>query len=125
MSSLRPVGTPINIDGVERHISFNLNVTDEIQEHYDMSMYDALDMLTNKRTASSTMKYILTVLFNDEAERTGNEELKVTEKEVGWMVTEDNVDEVMTKLISTYGISLPEVDEYESPKVESGTVTEE
>lgn len=125
MSSLRPVGTPINIDGVERHISFNLNVTDEIQEYYDMSMYDALDMLTNKRTASSTMKYILTVLFNDEAERTGNEELKVTEKEVGWMVTEDNVDEIMTKLISAYGITLPEVDEYESPKVESGTVTEE
>ncbi|MDU7031583.1 hypothetical protein [uncultured Robinsoniella sp.] len=125
MSDLRPKGTPISICGVERHICFNLNVTDEIQEHYDMSMYDVLDMLTNKRTASSTMKYILTVLFNDEAERTENEELKVTVKEVGWMVTEDNVDEIMTKLISTYGISLPKIDEYENPKVESGTVTEE
>lgn len=125
MSDLRPKGTQISICGVERHICFNLNVTDEIQEHYDMSMYDVFDMMTNKRTASSTLKFILTTLFNDEAERTRKEELKVTEKEVGWMVTEGDVDEIMTKIIREYGIFLPEIDEYENPKVESGTVTEE
>ncbi len=60
-------------------------------------------------------------LLNDEAERSGKEGQKqYTEKEVGWLITQDNATEVTLAVLKAYGLSLPEPDEYASPNGKSG-----
>lgn len=127
MSDLRPVGVPVEIDGVERHFLFTLNVIDEIQEHYGKKLSEVIDNLTNKETSTATMRYLVSVLLNDEAEResfNGKELKHYSEKEVGWMLSLDNISIFLTLVLSAYGISLPVPDEEEFPNWESGQTEE-
>lgn len=123
MSDLRPKGATITIDGTERNLLFTLNVIDEIQDHYDMAMTEVWDKLTDKREAEKTMRYLLCTLLNDEAERekrNGRELKNYTEKEVGWIISVDDVDEILSALLKAYGVSLPEPDEDGHPNQKSG-----
>ncbi len=123
MSDLRPRGTPVVIDGEERHLLFTLNAIDEIQDHFDAPMSDVWDKLTDKRESEKTIRYLICALLNDEAareQRNGKELKSYTEEEVGWAITVGNVNEIMMALLDTYGLSLPEPDEDDSPKAESG-----
>nr|DAV83583.1 MAG TPA: tail tube protein [Caudoviricetes sp.] len=123
MSDLRPKGVTITIDGTERNLLFTLNVIDEIQDHYDMAMTEVWDKLTDKREAEKTIRYLLCTLLNDEAERekrNGRELKNYTEKEVGWIISVDDVDEILSALLKAYGVSLPEPDEDEHPNQKSG-----
>lgn len=128
MSDLRPVGVPITLDGVERRFLFTLNVIDDIQEHFDKPLDEVVDLLLDKRYAGNTMRYLVMVLANDEVdrERHKNEQCtlkKVTEQEVGWMLTNDNIQDVTLAVLKAYGISLPEVDEDEIPNTKSGQLS--
>ena len=123
MSDLRPKGTPVVIDGEERHLLFTLNVIDEIQDHFDAPMSDVWDKLTDKRESEKTIRYLVCTLLNDEAareQRNGKELKSYTEEEVGWAITIGNVNEIMMALLDAYGLSLPEPDEDDAPKAESG-----
>nr|DAV48399.1 MAG TPA: tail tube protein [Caudoviricetes sp.] len=123
MSDLRPKGVTITIDGTERNLLFTLNVIDEIQDHYDMAMTEVWDKLTDKREAEKTIRYLLCTLLNDEAERekrNGRELKNYTEKEVGWIISVDDVDEILSALLKAYGVSLPEPDEDGHPNQKSG-----
>ncbi len=123
MSDLRPRGTPVAIDGEERHLLFTLNAIDEIQDHFDAPMSDVWDKLTDKRESEKTIRYLVCTLLNDEAareQRNGKELKSYTEEEVGWAITIGNVNEIMMALLDAYGLSLPEPDEDDSPKAESG-----
>lgn len=123
MSDLRPRGTPVVIDGEERHLLFTLNAIDEIQDHFDAPMSDVWDKLTDKRESEKTIRYLICTLLNDEAareQRNGKELKSYTEEEVGWAITVENVNEIMMALLDAYGLSLPEPDEDDSPKAESG-----
>ena len=123
MSDLRPRGTPVVIDGEERRLLFTLNAIDEIQDHFDAPMSDVWDKLTDKRESDKTIRYLICTLLNDEAareQRNGKELKSYTEEEVGWGITVENVNEIMMALLDAYGLSLPEPDEDDSPKAESG-----
>lgn len=125
MSDLKPTGEALVIDGVERHLLFTLNVDDDIQAHFDAPIEDVINMLTDKKTSSSALRYTLAALLNDEADRLDHagvkHELKrYTEQEIGWVVTRDNLAEVLIAVLKAYGLSLPEPDEFESPNGESG-----
>lgn len=123
MSDLRPKGVTITIDGTERNLLFTLNVIDEIQDHYDMAMTEVWDKLTDKREAEKTIRYLLCTLLNDEAERekrNGRELKNYTEKEVGWIISVDDVDEILSALLKAYGVSLPEPDEDGHPNQKGG-----
>lgn len=123
MSDLRPKGTPVVINGEERNLLFTLNVIDEIQDHYDAPMTEVWDRLTDKRESEKTIRYLVCTLLNDEAareQRNGKELKSYTEEEVGWAITVENVNEIMMALLDAYGLSLPEPDEDDSPKAESG-----
>ena len=123
MSDLRPRGTPVVIDGEERRLLFTLNAIDEIQDHFDAPMSDVWDKLTDKRESEKTIRYLICTLLNDEAareQRNGKELKSYTEEEVGWAITVENVNEIMMALLDAYGLSLPEPDEDDSPKAESG-----
>ena len=125
MSDLRPVGIPVEIEGVERHFLFTLNVIDEIQEHYGKDLAEVIDNLTDKETSIATMRYLVTTLLNDEAERESSKNLKgYSEKEIGWMLSLDNISEFLTLILSAYGVSLPKPDEDDYPNFQSGRTEE-
>lgn len=128
MSDLRPKGVPVMIDGVERHLLFTLNVIDNIQEHFDMTLEEVIDLLTDKRKSNQTLKTILMMLLEDEVERkeyTGGagELKKYSQKEIGWLVTVDNVTEILLAVLKAYGLSLPEPGD-DFPNLESGTMNQ-
>lgn len=121
MSKLKPEGETLVLDGVERHLLFTLNAVDEIQENYDCSLEEVIDRLTDKKESISTLRYLVMTLLNDEAERSPKENYKIyTEREAGWLITQENVLEVTMAVLKAYGLSLPEPDEYASPNTESG-----
>lgn len=128
MSDLRPRGVPVMVEGVERHFLFTLNVIDEIQDHYDLPLLEALNYLTNERTKNKALKYIVVALLNDEAERekaAGKEPLKeYTEQEIGWIIDEDNHGEYLVAILQAYGVSLPEPDGESDPNQLSGRTGE-
>ena len=127
MSDLRPVGVPVMVDGVERHLLFTLNVIDKLQEHFDKSLEEIIDLLTERKHANKTLKTILIMLLEDEIERIEYEkgacELKrYTDREIGWIITQDNVVDITMAVLKAYGMSLPESED-EFPNMESGTMS--
>lgn len=119
MSDLKPKGVPLILGEEERHLLFTLNVVDEIQDHYGCALEEVMDRLTDKKESSKTLRYLVMALLNDEEERSGKEGRKAyTEKEVGWLITQDNVIDVTVAILKAYGLSLPEPDGYESPNAE-------
>lgn len=119
MSDLKPKGVPIMLDGEERRLLFTLNVVDEVQDHYGCAVEEVIDRLTDKKESAKTLRYLTAVLLNDEAERSEGRKA-YTEKEVGWLITQDNVLEVTVAVLKAYGLSLPEPDEYASPNEKGG-----
>lgn len=123
MSDLRPVGVPIKLEGEERHLLFTLNAIDQLQEHYKEDLSEIIDKLTDKTEAVTTLRQILLTLLNDEAERELNlngKELKVYSlKEIGWLVSLDNQDEILVNILKAYGLSLPEGED-DTPNLMSG-----
>ena len=116
MSDLRPIGIPVMLDGVERYFLFTLNVIDEIQSHYGMTVIDAMEKLYNPEDESKTVRFFVHTLLNDEAERGKWKDpdcnLKtVSEKEVGWMVNKFNLEEVKAAICGAFKISVPEPDD--------------
>ncbi len=123
MSNLKPRGIPIVLEGEERHFLFTLNTIDELQDKYDKSMDEIFEELQEEETAMDTLKEIVTVLLNKEAEREkrlkGRDIPEITEEEVGEIIGMDNIGEVVTAVFRAYGISMPEADEND-PNRESG-----
>lgn len=121
MSDLRPRGEGLALGGEERHLLFSLNAVDELQDHFDCSLEEVIDRLTDKREAAKTLRYVVMTLLNDEADRTKDADLKhYTERETGWLINNENLVEVTVAVLKAYGISLPEPDEFASPNVMGG-----
>lgn len=111
MSDLRPIGVPVIIDGVERRMLFTLNVIDEVQEHYNKPLAEIINELLGKADALKTMRYLTYALLDDEAQRkaTSGESLKqYSEKEIGWLITLENQEEILLAILKAYGLALPE-----------------
>lgn len=113
MSDLRPTGVPVEIEGVERHLLFTLNVIDDIQEHFNMGLAQVINRLADEELHTETLRYVLRALLNDEAERSGGELKQYTDKEIGWIITLDNQIEIVILILKAYGISLPEAEDGE------------
>lgn len=120
MSDMRPEGVRMEIDGQERRVLFTLNAVDSIQDRLGVPIGEAIDMLTDPKTANEAYRVILTSLLNDEVERMDFKgmphSLKAyTEKEVGWIVAETNKYGVLEAILKAYGVSLPEPEEGDPP----------
>lgn len=124
MSDLRPIGVPIMLGGEQRNLLFTINAIDKVQSITGKTMDEVMEELAEEETSIRTLRFLVTVLINDEVQRKqhyGCGELKeVTEKETGWMLTQENIVEATEKIMLAYGYSLPEPDEFASPNVESG-----
>lgn len=96
MRVLMPQGEPINFDGIERKFLFNINVIDEIQEHYDMNFIDVIKMIFTTdeklvRESYDHLCYVVSVLANEDT-RIFNK----TSKEKRQPITEDYIKEILT-----------------------------
>lgn len=125
MGDLNPQGVPLVLGGEERHLLFTLNAIDEIQSTFGMPLEDAMNRLTERETADSTLKSIVRILANDEVERLsykgGECSLKpLDEKEAGWLLTNRNMRDAFLAVLEAYGGSLPEPDEDEDPNRTGG-----
>lgn len=125
MSDLRPIGVPVMIEGVERHMLFTLNVIDEMQEHYNEPLAEIINNLMKKSSAVKTLRYMTYALLEDELQRkaaSGEKLKKYSEKEVGWLITRENEEEIMLAILKAYGLALPESDDEEEafPNQSSG-----
>lgn len=124
MGRLRPTGVPVTIGGTERHLLFTLNAIDEIQERNDAPLGEVVSKLADEKEANKALRSIVTILLNDEVERlsykNGKNEFDILdEKQVGWMITKENIDEVAVAVLKAYGCDLPETDESD-PNREGG-----
>lgn len=120
MSDLNPAGVKVQFDGKARHFLFTLNAIDEIQSHYDMTMFEALGKLFDKKEQITSLRYFVFVLVNDEVERNKwkNPDYpleRITEKEAGWMVSTENIGEITAAILEAYHVSVPEPDEESDP----------
>lgn len=126
MNDLRPVGTPINLDGVEREILFTLPAIHAIQKKFGCSIDDVMKIaLKDETDTCQLMEWasdILTILFNDEAERTKDKKREVTGEVFDRILTARNVNKIMLILLVEYGYDIPQPDddEDENPNMESG-----
>lgn len=125
MSDLRPKGVEVELGGQSHKILFTINAIDQIQEKCNMPLFDAVkyvaDAADGKKDHDTlvNMRTIMTVLLNDE------EEGRLTEKEVGRLITLENYTKTAWAVLQAYGISIPDPDEDDSdededPKAETG-----
>ena len=124
MSDLRQRGVEIVLDGVERHFLFTLNAIDEVQSHYEMTVMEALGKLFEPAEQVEALRFFVMTLINDEIEREKHKNPDnylpaVTERETGWMIGMDNIDEVTKAILEAYHISVPEPEEEDDPNQKS------
>lgn len=124
MRELRPTGVPVQLNGVERHFLFTLNVIDEIQSHYNMTVINALEKIFDPNEESKATRFFVHTLLSDELERekwrNPESDLNpINEKEVGWLINRFNIDEIRTAILAAYRISMPEAED-DDPNQMSG-----
>lgn len=126
MNDLRPIGTGINVDGVEREMLFTLPAIHEIQKKFGCSIDDVMKTALKDETDTCQLmewaRDILIILFNEEAERTKDKKLEVTTEVLDRILTAKNVNKIMLLLLVEYGYDLPDPDDDEDgdPNTESG-----
>ena len=82
MSDLKPRGIPMVLDGVERRLLFTLNVIDDIQSETGRNMKEIMEDLADEKKMGNTLKYLVTTLVNDEAEREKRKNPECTLKKI-------------------------------------------
>jgi hypothetical protein len=131
MRILKPVGTEIDIDGKERHLLFNINVIDELQEHFDMYIGDILNSLLERQDKEKqkafydTVVCILTVLLNEDV-RLHNKHNpsdpweNITEEYLKEEVLTNSTSATITlEILKSFNGSLPK-NEDDDPNLKSG-----
>ena len=90
---LKPKGIPYSIDEYDRHLLLNLNVIDDVQEHFDMPLVDITTMLKNDKERYRAVRYLLYAFLADDAEENGYP--VISEKSIGRKLTLENLPEAV------------------------------
>jgi hypothetical protein len=101
MSALKDGRYEIELDKT-RHLLFDLNVIDELNEKY--GGYDKLGEILDKDKNPhyiKDLKYILTLLINEGA---GEEEPELTEKQVGKLINSGNMNTAISSIFAVFNV---------------------
>ncbi|MCD7736961.1 MAG: hypothetical protein LUI07_08400 [Lachnospiraceae bacterium] len=131
MGDLKPRGVTVTLEGAgERHLLFDFNVIEALQDKYEKSLWEIMNDIVNNSQKKGTwenipmFRFVLATLLNAECERArllhGEEIPAVEERDVGCMVGIDNYGEVLKAILKAYGISMPEPEQPEDPNAKSG-----
>lgn len=106
MNNVRDLGVAIELDKT-RHMKFSLNALCDLQEEYG----DVIEVFT-EATENQDFKKIRKLLFVS----LRDEDESLEEREVGKMITMQNLNEVMEALTSALTASVPETEGKSEPK---------
>lgn len=131
MSDINPRGVSVRIGSEERHFIFDYAVIAEIQDAYGSDVLSALKQIwMEKRSPGEYQAKVLIdithKLLLDECERekffTGTELKMYTRRQVGWLITQANADDIVSAILDAWMISMPKKEEEDSdPNVKRGT----
>ena len=111
MSTLRPRGVKVVLQGNSYEFLFTLNAIDSLQDATGLSLQACIKALTEPETVTHMLKTTARVLINDYLERTQENPEYITDKTVGWLINLENQGEVLVAILEAYGLSMPEPDE--------------
>lgn len=111
MSDLRPQPRKINLGGQEFGLLFDLNVIDDIQEKFDISISELPNLLKTERTAVKPIRYILTALINEAIDDEESGKPHVDEKWVGRKITPANSAQIQNDILLAFSDGIPKTEE--------------
>lgn len=123
MSDLKPKSERIKIGKEYYGLRFTLNAIDQIQDHFDIPISELGSLMEDERTSFKAIRYILTVLINEDAQIRGDQDEVVStvdEMFVGRNIDVKNMEEITNTMLRSFVGSLPETEgEEEIPNVVS------
>lgn len=132
MRILKPVGEKFEFDDKVRHLLFNVNVIDEIQEHYDEYIVDVLNSMLdskskeNQRNCYKKIAYILSVLLKEDI-RLHNKNHpedqweEITEEYIKEeILTNNNSGIIAMAIIKAFSGTMPQDEDEDDPNLNTG-----
>lgn len=103
MSAIKDGRYPVEIGGMTRHLLFDLNMLEEVQDKF--GGYDKLDKVFDQSNPKmiSDLKWLLTGLINEGKEE---DEPELTEKQVGRMVHLGNLNELKEAIFASFAFGV-------------------
>lgn len=124
-----PLGVPVIIGGEERRFLFTFNLIAELQQDYESPVFDVLKSMIYDGVNEYNAVVVIDVvhkLLEDEIEyrKFIGDDTKLkryTRKQVGWLITNRNVNDIFNAVLQAWGYSMPDPkDEDENPNLKSG-----
>lgn len=119
MSDLRPKPGTISLGGNEYGVLFSINVIDDIQDHFDISIEQLSDVLQDPHKRFKVLKYLLTALINEAIDDEESGKPHVDIQWVGRKLRPDNMGELVSKSLKALHVSMPETEDDDSPNAQS------
>ena len=127
MSTFQPEGAKLDFNGEERHLIWDYGVIEKVQEAYGEHPILAIQSIfweNEDGLRHYQAKPVLDLAFfllNNEVKRQkyfdGKSSLKTyTREELGYLITRDNADSIVTAIVQSWTGSVPEADEEDDPK---------
>ena len=99
MSAIRDGRYPVILGGVERHLLFDLNVLDEMQDKF--GGFDMLTDILQGDHAMKNLKWLLTLLINEGRD---DGEPEINERQAGRFIHVGNMKEITESVLKAFSI---------------------
>lgn len=116
MGNLNPAPVEIEFRGKVYRCFFTLNCIDEVQEHFDKSLTEIIQIVIDGKQATRNIRYLLTLLLNESEDC----EAALDEKEVGAAIDIRSFNYFYGKVLDALGFSLPDDDGDDDPNPTGG-----
>ena len=119
MSDLNPKPVEIEYKGKVYKCLFTLNCIDEVQEHFDASLTDVINMIADGKQTARNVRFLVTLLLNESVDAKGEE---FDEMDVGAAIDIRNFNYYCMRVLEALGVSLPDDDGDDLPEAAAGQV---
>lgn len=126
MSDLKPTRIKVKLGKNEYGLRFTLNAIEDIQDKFNVPIKQLGDLFNDKDNQVKNLKYLLTVLINEdidcENDESDDKKPHVDERYVGRHIDAQNMTNMMSAIYKSFSEGSPqsdENDEDEIPNVQS------
>ena len=117
MSDLNPKPVEIEYKGKVYKCLFTLNCIDEVQEHFDASLTDVINMIADGKQTARNVRFLVTLLLNESVDANGEE---FDEMDVGAAIDIRNFNYYCMRVLEALGVSLPDDEGDDVPEAAAG-----
>lgn len=113
MSDLRPIGTPVKINGQEYNFLFTIGIIETVQEECNMPLVEIVHKiarLANYKTETEDMQCFNAVVAAFVSADSGE---KISSEYLDGTIRPADMQKVAVKILEAYGFAMPEPDEDE------------